>query len=141
MLRARGSHGLAYRVLGPGLFAELSATLGRNELVFLVVDRDIGGNGMLLDFFGRPARLPTGPALLQLRTGAPIVPAYVSRRGDDRLDGVLGEPVQITPTGMRRENVQEITRLVTARLEYHIGRHPEQWTVLQHVWPSGPTPC
>jgi KDO2-lipid IV(A) lauroyltransferase len=141
MLRTRGSHGLEYRVLGPGLFGALSAALQRNELVFLVVDRDVGGNGMLLDFFGRPARLPTGPAVLHLRTGAPIVPAYVSRRRDDRLDGLLGEPLQITPTGVRREDVQEITRLMTARLEYHIGRHPDQWTVLQQVWASDPAPC
>jgi KDO2-lipid IV(A) lauroyltransferase len=141
MLRARGSHGLGYRVLGPGLFGALTTTLARNELAFLVVDRDVGGNGLLIDFFGRPARLPSGPALLHLRTGAPLVPAYVSRRRDGRLDGVLGAPIEITPTGMRREHVQEITRLVAARLEYHIGRHPEQWTVLQHVWASGPAMC
>jgi KDO2-lipid IV(A) lauroyltransferase len=141
MLRTRGSHGLGYRVLGPGLFAKLNAALRRNELVFLVVDRDVGGTGMLLDFFGRPARLPTGPALLHLRTEAPIVPTYVSRRRDGRLDGVLGEPLRITSSGTRRAHVQEITRLVTAKLEYHIGRHPEQWTVLQQVWASDPAPC
>jgi len=28
----------------------------------------------------------------------------------------------------------KLTSLVTARLEYHIGRYPEQWTVLQRVW-------
>ena len=134
MLRARGSHGLGYRVLGPGLFAELSATLRRNELVFLVVDRDVGGSGMVLDFFGRPAIVPTGPALLHLRTGAPLIPAYVSRRADGRLDGVLGPSLQIAPTGCRRADLGRITRLVTSRLEYHIWRHPEQWTVLQHMW-------
>jgi lauroyl/myristoyl acyltransferase len=134
MLRARGSHGLDYKVLGPSLFGELAATLRRNEIVFLVVDRDVGGTGLVLDFFGRPARLPTGPALLHRRTGAPLLPAYVSRRRDDRLDGVVGEPVQITPTTSRREDMVKLTSLVTARLEYHIGRYPEQWTVLQRVW-------
>ena len=28
----------------------------------------------------------------------------------------------------------KITSLVTSRLEYHIGRHPDQWTVLQRIW-------
>jgi len=32
--------------------------------------------------------------------------------------------------------VSAISRLVTAELEYHIGRHPEQWTVFQRVWPT-----
>lgn len=137
MLRARGSHGLDYKVLGPGLFSELTATLRRNELVFLVVDRDIGGTGLLLDFFGQPARLPIGPALLHLRTGAPMLPAYVSRRHDDRLDGMVGPPLELTPTGSRREDMVKITGQVTATLEYHIRRHPDQWTVLQRIWEQG----
>jgi KDO2-lipid IV(A) lauroyltransferase len=134
MLRVRGSHGLAYRALGPTLFGELTATLRRGELVFLVADRDVGGTGIALELFGCPTRLPTGPALLALRTGAPIVPTYVSRRRDGRLDGVVGKPLRIRRTGDRRADLTEISRLVTARLEYHIGRHPEQWTVLQRVW-------
>jgi KDO2-lipid IV(A) lauroyltransferase len=134
MLRARGSHGLAYRTLSPTLFGELTATLNRNDLVFLVVDRDVGGTGTEIDFFGRPARLPTGPALLTMRTGAPIVPTYVSRRPDGRLDGVVGPPLEIHRSGNRRADLTEITRLVTARLEYHIGSYPEQWTVFQRVW-------
>jgi lauroyl/myristoyl acyltransferase len=134
MLRVRGSHGLTYRTLGPTLFGGLTATLRRNELVFLVVDRDVGGTGLPLELFGRVTRLPTGPALLALRTGAPIVPTYVSRRRDGRLDGVVGAPLELPPVTDRRAALTEITRLVTTRLEYHIGRHPEQWTVLQRVW-------
>jgi phosphatidylinositol dimannoside acyltransferase len=134
MLRVRGSHGLAYRTLSPSLFGELTATLRRNELVFLVADRDVGGTGLEIDFFGRPAQMPTGPALLSLRTGAPIVPTYVSRRRDGRLNGVIGPSLDLHRTGNRRADLIEITRLVTARLEYHIGSYPEQWTVLQRVW-------
>jgi KDO2-lipid IV(A) lauroyltransferase len=136
MLQVRGSHGLAYRTLGPGLFGDLTATLRRNELVFLVVDRDIGGSGSPVELFGRPVRMPTGPALLHLRTGAPVLPTYVSRRPDGRLDGVVGAPLPIRLTGHRRADVTEISRTIARRLEYHIGKHPEQWTVLQRVWES-----
>jgi len=134
MQRVRGSHGLRYATLSPTLFGELTATLRRNELVFLVVDRDLGGTGILVELFGRGTRIPTGPALLALRTGAPIVPTYVSRRPDGRLDGVIGKALQVHWTGDRRADLTAITRLVTGRLEYHIGRYPEQWTVLQRVW-------
>jgi phosphatidylinositol dimannoside acyltransferase len=136
MLRVRGSHGLTYRTLGPGLFGDLAGTLRRNELVFLVVDRDIGGSGSPVELFGRPVRLPTGPALLHLRTGAPILPTYVSRRQDGRLDGVVGAPLPIRLTGHRRPDVTEISRTIARRLEYHIGKYPEQWTMLQGVWES-----
>jgi phosphatidylinositol dimannoside acyltransferase len=134
MLRVRGSHGLTFTPLGPHLAVDLSATLRRNELAFLVVDRDLGGNGVPCEFFRRETRLPVGPALLAIRTGAPIVPTYVSRRRDGRLDGVVGEPLSIERTGHLRRDLTAITRRVTSRLEYHIARHPEQWTVLQRVW-------
>lgn len=134
MLRVRGSHGLTFTPLGPRLAVDLSATLHRNELAFLVVDRDLGGNGVPTSFFGRRTPLPVGPALLAIRTGAPIVPTYVSRRGDGRLDGIVGEPLTIERTGDLRHDLATITRRVTTRLEYHIARHPEQWTVLQRVW-------
>lgn len=144
MLRARGSHGLEYRVLGPGLFSELTRTLDRGEIVFLVADRDVGGSGIILPFFGRETPLPAGPALLSLRTGAPILPTFVRRRPDGRLDGVIGPPLATdtlpddsdTGSVRPRARVRAITRLVTEQLEYHIGRNPEQWTVLQHVWGS-----
>ena len=134
MLRVRGSHGLTYTPLGPRLAVDLSATLGRNELAFLVVDRDLSGNGIECEFFGRPTRVPVGPALLSRRTGAPLVPTYVRRRRDGRLDGVVGEPLPSIRSGNMRADLAEITRRVTSRLEYHIARHPEQWTVLQRVW-------
>ena len=136
MLQVRSSHGLTYRVLGPSLFGELTATLRQNDLVFLVVDRDLGGTGVPVPFFGRTTRLPAGPGLLHLRTGAPVLPTFVSRRADGRLDGAIGPPLAFHRTGDRRADLTGITRTIAARLEYHIGRHPEQWTVLQRIWPE-----
>jgi KDO2-lipid IV(A) lauroyltransferase len=138
LLRARSSHGWQYRALGPGLTGELTAALRRNEVVCLVADRALGGAGMELDFFGRPASLPIGPALLSLRTGAPILLAAVSRRPDGRLYGQIGAPMLVGRTGHWRTDVAGLTSRVTASLEYHIGRFPEQWTVLQAIWgPDG----
>jgi KDO2-lipid IV(A) lauroyltransferase len=134
MLRVRQGHGLTASPVGPSLAVELAATLARNELAFLVTDRDVTGTGTPIVFFGRTTRLPTGPALLSIRTGAPILPAYVSRRRDGRLDGVLGAPLDVPRTGDVRADAGEISRRVTRCLEYHIARHPEQWTVLQRVW-------
>ncbi|MCC6175323.1 MAG: hypothetical protein IT305_08495 [Chloroflexi bacterium] len=134
MVRVRDGHSVQFVPLGPRLAVEMAASLRRNELVFLVVDRDVGGGGLRRPFFGRDACLPSGPALLALRTGAPIIPAVVSRRRDGRVDGTVDAPVCIDRTGDLRSDLRRITDRVTARLEYHIARHPEQWTVLQRVW-------
>ena len=139
MVRVRGSHHLRMVPLGPRLAVELAAALRRNELVFLAVDRDFGAASLPVPFFGAPAPIPTGAALLAPRTGAMVLSAFVSRRADGRLQGVVDPPIAITPTGNLWADVARITAAVAGRLEYHIGRHPEQWTVLQRVW--GDTPA
>lgn len=132
--RVRTGLGVQPVPLGPRLGTELLAALRRNEVVVLTVDRDVAGSGISVPFFGAPARLPAGPALLAIRSGAPIVPAVVVRRSDGRFDGFVEGPIPIARSRDRRADVEQATRAITARLEYYIGSHPEQWTVFQPVW-------
>ena len=133
LIDLRTGVGLQLVPLGPRLGVELLAALRRNEVVGLIVDRDVAGTGICVPFFGEPTRLPSGPALLALRSGAAILPAIVVRRGA-RLGGTIEPPIPIVRGDGAREDVRAITRAITARLEYYIGRHPEQWTVFQPVW-------
>jgi KDO2-lipid IV(A) lauroyltransferase len=133
LIDLRTGVGLHLVPLGPRLGVELLAALRRNEVVGLIVDRDVAGTGIRVPFFGELTRLPSGPALLALRSGAAILPAIVVRRGT-RLAGTIEPPIPIVRGDGAREDVRAITGAVTARLEYYIGRHPEQWTVFQPVW-------
>jgi len=139
-LLARLRSGVGTRVLplGPTLGAELLAALRRNEVVGLLVDRDVTGAGLSVPFFGAPARLPSGPAVLALRSGAPILPAFVVRRPDGGFEGIVEPPLEVLRPGARRGDVERVTRAVAARLEYYIGRYPEQWTVFQPIWNTSP---
>ena len=134
LVSVRGSHHLTMVPLGPRLAVDLAAALRRNELVVLAVDRDVGAASLPVPLFGAPAAIPTGAALLALRTGAALLSAFVSRRRDGRLQGIVHPPIPVTPTGDLRADVARITAAIAGRLEYHIGRYPEQWTVLQPVW-------
>ena len=136
LTRLRAGRGMHLVPLGPRLGTQLAAALRRNEAVGLIVDRDVSGSGVLVPFFGAPARLPSGPALLALRTGAPILPAVAVRRRDDHFAGLIEAPIPAERTGDTRADVERITGAIAARLEYYIGRHPEQWTVFQSVWDS-----
>jgi lauroyl/myristoyl acyltransferase len=133
LIDLRSGVGLHLVPLGPRLGVELLAALRRNEVVGLIVDRDVAGTGICVPFFGEPTRLPSGPAMLALRSGAAILPVVVVRRAA-RIEGLIEPPIPIVRGAGAREDVRAITRAVTARLEYYIGRHPEQWTVFQPVW-------
>ncbi len=138
LTRARSGLGVRLVPLGPGLTGELLAALRRNEIIALMVDRDISGSGVLVPFFGAPARLPAGPATLALRSGAPVLPAFTIRRPDGRFEGVVEPPIPVVRSGKLRADVERTTRMIAARLEYYIGGHPEQWTMFQPVWEISP---
>jgi KDO2-lipid IV(A) lauroyltransferase len=47
-------------------------------LIALVGDRDLSRSGVDVNFFGHPARMPAGAALLAVRTGIPLITAFVT---------------------------------------------------------------
>ncbi|MEL6985667.1 MAG: phosphatidylinositol mannoside acyltransferase, partial [Actinomycetota bacterium] len=106
----------------------------RNDVVCLVADRDIGGTGIEMDFFGERTSLPVGPALLARRTGAPLLPTAIYFRGRQRL-AVVAEPIEAGAGRGRAEN-ERLTRAVTDQLERMIAAAPEQWHVLEPNWPT-----
>lgn len=134
--RLRSAGGVRMLPLGPELTRELIACLRRNEVVGLVMDRDIAGTGIATQFFDAPTSLPSGAALLALRTGAPILPAVAVRTADNRFAARIDPPVEVRKGSDLRESIRLTTRLIAERFEQHIGNHPEQWTVFQPVWPS-----
>ncbi len=110
--------------------------LRANRVVCLVCDRDLGGDGVAVDFFGEPTTLPAGPAALALRTGAALLPTgtYLLPRG-----GHLGRilpPLDTRRTGRFRDDVERVTRLLASRFEELIRAAPEQWLLMQPNWPS-----
>lgn len=128
----RRAYGVNVVPLGPGAMGELTAAVKRGDVVCLVADRDIGGTGIELDFFGERTSLPVGPALLARRTGAPLLPTAIYFRGRQRVAVVTGS---IEPARGRAEN-ERLTRAVTDELERLIAAAPDQWHVLEPNWPA-----
>ncbi len=121
----------------PRTGAELVSTLRRNGVVGLLCDRDLGGGGVPVSFFGEETTMPAGPATLSLRTGAAIVPNVVYQR-DGYVEGVIKAPIQFERSGKLRADIAALTQLVANELESMISAAPTQWHVLQPVWPSDP---
>jgi lauroyl/myristoyl acyltransferase len=113
----------------------LLRALKRGELVALPVDRDFAENTRVVDFFGHPAQLPSGPARLSRRTGAPRVPAFVERLPDDTFRVHIEPALDVPQTGDAEADIVSAMKEVVHRMEYYISRHPEQWLVAAPVWP------
>ena len=112
---------------------QLAAALAANRVVALVADRHIGGRGVDVEMFGRVRRMPAGPALLSLTSGAPLIPApvYTTDRG---WHCVMYAPIAAEPTGERKKDVLELTRRLAASFERAIAAAPADWHVFVPGW-------
>jgi lauroyl/myristoyl acyltransferase len=112
---------------------QLASALGRNRFVALVADRDFGGRGVEVEMFGRTRRMPAGPALLSITTGAPLIPSpvYTTEHGC-RVH--FHEPLRVQPTGERKRDVLTLTRMLAASFERSIAAAPADWHMFQPGW-------
>jgi KDO2-lipid IV(A) lauroyltransferase len=137
-VRQRQRLGLRLLPTSPAGLRELLAAARRNEVLGLITDRDVMDTGPFVRFFDAPARFPDGPAALSLRTGAPILPSVGVRQPDGRFVATIEPPLPVPETGDRKRDVVALTQAMALRLEYHIAKFPEQWTVFQRRWPTTP---
>jgi KDO2-lipid IV(A) lauroyltransferase len=120
------------------LFEASLAALRKNGILGLVGDRDFFGNGLDLPFFGRQVKIPRGPAAFALRTGAPIVPAFLVREEDGSYRFFLERPI-IVPEGLPKEEaVRRITEQCVEAMSRAIRKYPTQWYLFQEFWRTGP---
>lgn len=112
----------------------LADRLGQGHVVPLLADRDMSARGIEVDFFGARTRMPAGPAVLALRTGAPLFAAsmwYEEGAACGQLHGPLPLPPPDLPLLGR---VRRLTQQVADQLAVGIARNPIDWHMLQRMW-------
>ena len=122
--------------LGPDAGRSIVKAIKEAHVIALLCDRDIAGGGTEVTFFGETTTLPSGPAVLALRTGAPLIPTGVYDQGGGHHHAVVRPPIPADRRGSFRDDVARITQAMADELEGLIRRAPEQWHLLQPNWPS-----
>jgi lauroyl/myristoyl acyltransferase len=134
-VRTRGAVGVRIVGLREARRALLEA-LREGTSVGLVGDRDLTGGGTLTTLFGAPARLPLGPAMLGVESGARLYVVGVRRGASGRYTGRL-EPVAVPAEGSRRDRVTTTTDALARAFERLIQDAPELWwAVFFPMWPD-----
>ena len=129
--RARQAQGLVLVPIDSAL--GIHRVIRDSGVLGILADRAVTGVGETVEFFGRPALLPSAQVALALRTGAALVPAFAWRE-KGLLFAQIEEPLELMSTGDRDADVRTGVRQFAARLERYIKDHPEQWTVFERVW-------
>ncbi|MGX2998296.1 phosphatidylinositol mannoside acyltransferase [Streptomyces sp. JNUCC 64] len=129
--------GLGMEVLphsGGAAFGTLARRLRAGGLVCLVADRDLSASGTEVRFFGQPARMPAGPALLAQQTGALLLPVTLWYDGPKLMRGRVHPPVDVPGEGTRAEKTSVMTQALADAFATGIAEHPEDWHMLQRLW-------
>lgn len=135
MGRFRRRIGMDIVPAGPEALGALTKALNDGHVVCLLADRDIGGGGVEVEFFGERTTLPGGAAVLARRTGSPIVGVVVSSR-HGKCHAACMPPMAVSREGRLRDVVGETTQALAHRLEEMIRTAPTQWHLMQPNWPS-----
>lgn len=139
MMRLRSASGIDVFPPGREAIPPILRLLRGNGMLLVAGDRDISGQGVTVDFFGEPASLPAGPALLAMRTGAALIPAYTVRTSMRHSIGIIEPPLQLVRSRDREADLRQNVQLVAHALERMIRADPTQWAILQRVWGAPPT--
>lgn len=134
-LAYRQAIGMEVLPLDSRAFPTLIQRARDGKLVALVADRDLSSSGIDVEFFGGVARMPAGPAIVAIRTGIPLVTAFVSYT-DSGIHVDLRE-VAIPEGGDEAGRVRASVQLCANNFAQGIKDHPDDWHMMQRIWVDG----
>ena len=143
VLRYRGGSGgtpIDKRNFARGILKALK----ENQAVGILMDQNaLAGDGVFVNFFGRPACTNGGLARLALKTRAPVLLSLVVWEAALGKYCIHFEPVELVRRSNPEEEVVANTALFTEKIEAFVRRYPDQWLWMHRRWktrPPGETP-
>lgn len=95
--------------------------------------------GVFLDFFGVPASSTSGLARIALRTGAAVVPGFLSWDYQRKIYCLQFQPsIELVRTGNEDADVRENTARFMRVIEDYVRQHPDQWLWVHKRWKTRP---
>ena len=108
--------------------------LKSNGIVGIVADQDVDSvEGVFVDFLGKKAFTPAGPAVLAKATGASLVPVVMIRDGR-RHRLIVCDPIELADTGNKEADIAANTQRWSNVLESYIRKYPDQWVWMHRRW-------
>ena len=110
-----------------------------NQAVGILLDQNaLVGDGVFVDFFGRPACTNSGLARLALKTGAPVLLSLVIWKPEAGKYHIRFEPVDLVRLPEPEEEVRANTARFTEKIEEFVRRYPDQWLWMHRRWKTRP---
>jgi lauroyl/myristoyl acyltransferase len=106
-------------------FGQMAAILQQNCVLGIAADGMAGSHFVDVPYLGGRTALPTGPAWLCLRSGAPMLPAFSVPEGLARHRVTIHPPLSCE--GRSRAAVENLVRAYAELLDAYTRRYPWAW--------------
>ncbi len=113
---------------------EIMNLLRDNLGVAILADQYAGRYAPFVPFFGRPVSTQPAPALLALKTGAAVIPAFDVRVRRGRHEVHVCPPIEIPATGDLAADVAEGCARINRVIEEWVRRRPDHWLWMARRW-------
>ena len=117
---------------------ETLRALKNNEAVGFFADQNAGPEGVFVDFLGKPASAARAPAVLALKTGAPLLFSLSIRQPNDQHHVYISKPIYVETSDDSERDIEVYTAQMLKQLEAYIYKYPEQWLWLHNRWKTQP---
>ena len=112
--------------------------LKKGKILGFLADQDAGPGGAFINFLGKVASTPMGPAVFSKKFNSPVIPAFILRQPDGRHLVKIFEPMHFENTGDADGDLFRFTEKMTRLLEQIILENPTQWLWFQKRWNTPP---
>ena len=116
---------------------KVGRSLRAGKIVTFLSDQDSHEHGVFVDFLGRQASTPKGPALYALKTGAPVILSLMLPL-DNRRWKIKFERLEHPSTDNSEEFIYEFTKKYTDRLAEEVRNDPSHWFWPHRRWKTPP---
>ncbi|MBQ5758932.1 MAG: lysophospholipid acyltransferase family protein [Schwartzia sp.] len=112
--------------------------LKKGKILGFLADQDAGPGGAFIDFLGRTASTPMGPAVFARKFNSPVVPSFIIRQPNGKHKVLIYEPLRYEDTGDTDADLLNLTKKMTVILTDVIRKYPTQWLWFQKRWNTPP---
>jgi KDO2-lipid IV(A) lauroyltransferase len=109
--------------------------LKENQIIGILSDQNVAkSEGVFVDFFGRPACTGVGLAVMAMRSGAPVVPAFMARQKSGKYKLILKPAIEVVCTENYESDLVVNTQRFTKIVEEIVCEYPDQWFWFHQRW-------
>jgi KDO2-lipid IV(A) lauroyltransferase len=125
------------KIIEAGDVKSMITVLKNNECLVILADRDLKKTGYQIEFFGKKAHIPSGPAKLALLTHSYLILGAMLRDKNNKekfIPFIDDEFLNTENLPKTEENCINLTKKMLKRMEKLVAQYPEQWCMLQQFF-------